>query len=83
MRDEQVQSGDEEHTDQEHADAKARQRVVVGLVGDPDLPASVARRFPDVLPALRAPVTDRREHAETADVYGRVLTRPECGPARV
>jgi hypothetical protein len=46
MTEERVRSSAEEHTEQGPADADARQHVVVGILADPDLPASIARRFP-------------------------------------
>ena len=56
-----MQPTDEGQTDeQEPADADPRRRVVVGVLADPDLPASVARRLPDVLPGVLAQqVSDR------------------------
>jgi hypothetical protein len=46
------QHGDGQHRDGQHGDDGAQQPLVVGVLTDPDLPESVARRFPDVLPDL-------------------------------
>jgi hypothetical protein len=55
MRNERVQASDEGQDDEQgHAEADARQRVVVGILADPDLPAAVARPFPDILPGMLA-----------------------------